>query len=130
MFFKGALLEDTHGKLQSQGENTQSAMRIEFTDDAQVKKAIVASYVKQAIKVEKSGLKAEFKAKDKLELPEEFSRVLDADAKLAKAFAGLSPGRQRGYFLHLTGAKQSNTRTLRVEKCIPKILAGKGFHDR
>lgn len=129
MFFKGALLEDTHGLLRSQGENTQSALRLEFTSEAQIKKAVLKSYVKQAILVEKSGATVDFKAKRELELPEELSQILQKDRKLAKAFHALTPGRQRGYVLHFTGAKQSQTRTARIEKCIPKILAGRGMHD-
>ncbi|HEU5072697.1 MAG TPA: DUF1801 domain-containing protein, partial [Polyangiaceae bacterium] len=73
MFFKGALLEDTHGLLRSQGENTQSALRLEFTSEAEVKKTVLKSYVKQAIEVEKAGTKVDFKAKRELELPEELS---------------------------------------------------------
>jgi uncharacterized protein YdeI (YjbR/CyaY-like superfamily) len=130
MFFKGALLKDAHGLLRSQGQNTQSAMRLEFTSEAQVRKAVVASYVKQAIAVEKAGLKVDLKAKRELELPEELARILGKDRRLAKAFYTLTPGRQRGYVLHFTGAKQSQTRTARIEKCIPDILAGKGMHDR
>ena len=130
MFFKGALLEDTHGLLRSQGENTQSAMRLEFTSEAQVRKAVVQSYVKQAIAVEKAGLKVAFKAKDELELPEELTQMLQKDRRLAKAFDALTPGRRRGYVLHFTAAKQSQTRTARIEKCMPRILAGKGLNDR
>ena len=130
MFFKGALFEDTHGLLRSQGENTQSALRLEFTSEAQVKKAVVASYVKQAILVEKSGLTVDFKAKRELELPEELTQILQKNRKLAKAFHALTPGRQRGYVMHFKGAKQSQTRTARIEKCIPKILAGLGMNDR
>lgn len=130
MFFKGALLQDTHGLLRSQGENTQSAMRLEFTSEAQVKKAILKAYVKQAIAVEQSGLKVDFKAKRELELPEELTQMLQKDRKLAKAFHALTPGRKRGYVLHFTGAKQSQTRTARIEKCVPKILAGVGMNDR
>ena len=48
----------------------------------------------------------------------------------AKAFHALTPGRQRAYVLHFTGAKQSKTRTARIEKCIPKFLAGKGLNER
>jgi uncharacterized protein YdeI (YjbR/CyaY-like superfamily) len=48
----------------------------------------------------------------------------------AIAFDALTPGRQRGYVLHFTGAKQSKTRTARIEECIPKILAGKGMQNR
>src|SRR5688572_959702 len=129
MFFKGALLKDTHKLLRSQGENTQSALRLEFTSEAQIKKSVLQSYVKQAIAVEKAGLKVDFKAKRELELPEELTQILKKDRKLAKAFDALTPGRQRGYVLHFTGAKQSSTRTARIEKCIPKILAGMGMHD-
>lgn len=130
MFFKGALLQDTHGLLRSQGENTQSALRLEFTSQAQITKATLKSYVKQAIAVEKAGLKVAFKAKHELELPPELSDVLQKDRKLAKAFEALTPGRRRGYVLHLNGAKQSRTRAARVQKCIPNILAGLGFNDR
>ena len=130
MFFKGALFEDTHGLLRSQGENTQSALRLEFTSEAQVKKAVVKSYALQAIEVEKAGLKVEFKAKTQLELPDELTEILKKDGKLAKAFHALTPGRQRGYVMHFTAAKQSTTRTSRIKKCIPDILAGRGMHDR
>lgn len=129
LFFKGALLQDTHGLLRSQGENTQSALRLEFTSEASVKKTVVKSYVKQAILVEKAGVQVDFKAKRELELPQELTQMLQKNRKLAKAFQSLTPGRQRGYVLHFNGAKQSQTRTARIEKCIPKILAGLGMHD-
>ena len=130
MFFKGALLKDTHGLLRSQGQNTQSALRLEFTSEAQVKKAVLKSYVQQAIAVEKAGLKVAFKAKEELELPDELTKILKKDRKLAKAFNSLTPGRQRGYVLYFNGAKQSQTKIARIEKYAPKILAGLGFNDR
>ena len=130
MFFKGALLEDTHGLLRSQGENTQSALRLEFQSEAEIKKTVLKSYVKQAIDAEKSGRKVDFKAKRQLELPDELTEFLQRDRRLAKAFDALTPGRQRGYVLYFMGAKRSETRTARIEKCIPKILEGLGFHDR
>ena len=129
MFFKGALLNDTHGLLRSQGENTQSALRLEFTSEAQIKKAVLKDYVKQAIAVEKAGLKANFKAKDELELPEELTQILQKDRRLAKAFHSLTPGRQRSYVLHISAAKQAQTRIARIEKNIPKILAGLGMNE-
>ena len=130
MFFKGVLLEDTHGLLQIQGENSQAARRLEFRSEAQIVKKVLKSYVKQAVAVEKAGRRVEFKAKHELELPEELTRMMKRDRALARAFEALTPGRRRGYVLHFTGAKQSKTRTSRIEKCVPKILAGKGFHDR
>ena len=129
MFFKGALFEDTLGLLRSQGENTQSALRLEFTSEAQITKNVVKFYVKQAIAVEKAGLKVDFKARRELEVPDELTQVLKKDRSLAKAFHALTPGRQRAYVLYFMGAKQSQTRTARIEKCIPNILAGLGMND-
>ncbi|WP_043770054.1 YdeI/OmpD-associated family protein [Algiphilus aromaticivorans] len=130
MFFKGALIQDVYGLLRTQGENTQSAMRLEFTGKDQIKTAVVKAYVEQAIAVEQAGLEVDFKAKNELELPEELVRILNEDSKLAKAFQALTPGRRRGYVLHFTGAKQSKTRIARIERSIPKILAGVGINDR
>jgi uncharacterized protein YdeI (YjbR/CyaY-like superfamily) len=130
MFFKGALLKDTHKLLKSQGENTQSALRLEFRSEKDIKKTVVKGYIKQAIDVEKKGLKVDFKAKRELELPEELTAMFKKHKKLEKAFAALTPGRQRAYCLHFAGAKQSATRTSRIEKVIPKILEGKGMNDR
>jgi uncharacterized protein YdeI (YjbR/CyaY-like superfamily) len=129
MFFKGALLNDTYGLLRSQGENTQSALRLEFTSEAQIKKTQVSAYAKQAIAVEKAGLTVDFKAKRELELPAELSTILERDRKLAKAFHALTPGRQRAYVMHFTSAKRPETRIARIEKCAPKILAGEGLND-
>lgn len=130
MFFKGALLKDPEGRLRSQGANTQSALRLEFTSASQITGTVVKPYVAQAIAVEKAGLKVDFKARRELDLPDELTRVLAKDRKLAKAWGALTPGRRRGYVLLFTGAKRSETRTARIEACTPKILAGKGFNDR
>jgi uncharacterized protein YdeI (YjbR/CyaY-like superfamily) len=129
MFFKGALLKDTHGLLRTQGENTQAALRLEFRSEADIKKAVLRSYVKQAIAVEKAGLKVDFPAKRELELPEELTFAMKKNKKLAKAFSSLTPGRQRGYVLYFTSAKQSATRAARIEKSVPKILAGLGMNE-
>ena len=129
LFFKGALLKDEHRLLRSQGANTQAALRLEFRSAAEIRKSVVQSYVKQAIAVEKAGLSVDFKAKRELELPEELARLLEKNRRLAKAFGALTPGRKRAYVLHISGAKQSKTRTARAQKHVPRILEGKGPHD-
>ena len=65
--------------------------------EAEIEKAVVQSYAKQAIAVAKAGLTVDFKAKRELELPDELTRVLRKDRKLAKAFDALTPGRRRAY---------------------------------
>ena len=129
MFFKGVLLDDTHGLLREQGENTQSAMRLEFTSPSQIKVSIVNAYVKQAIAVEQAGLKVGAPTRRALDLPEELAAALAKNRALAKAFNALTPGRQRAYAMHINGAKQAATRAARVEKCAPAILAGLGLNE-
>ena len=130
MFFKGALLSDPAGILQSQGPNSRSARRLCITSVEDVSRLAetVGAYVAEAVAIEDAGL--EVGPAPELELVEELQVRLDADADLRAAFEALTPGRRREYHLHISGAKQATTRTSRVEKCVPKILAGKGFRDR
>lgn len=131
LFFKGALLKDPQGVLIMQSENTQSARQMRFTSLADVKRleTTLKAYVAEAISVEKAGLKVAFKPTTEFSMPEEFQQQLDGIKGLKKAFEALTPGRQRAYLLHFSSAKQAKTRTSRVEKCIPQILAGKGLDD-
>lgn len=129
LFFKGALMKDPSSILVQQTENVQAARQIRFTSADEIRRManMLKSYVQEAIEVEKAGLKVEFKKE--FEIPEEFQSRLDDNPGLKTAFEALTPGRQRGYILHFSGAKQSKTREARVEKCIPQILEGKGIDD-
>ena len=132
LFTKGALLEDPKGLLVQPGENSQSARQMRFTSLAQITKleTTVKRYVRAAADVEKAGLKVAFKKSTDLVYPKEFQDRLDRNTALREAFLKLTPGRQRQYHLHFTGAKQSATREARVEKAIPLILDGMGLNDR
>lgn len=131
MFFEGILLDDPKGLLEEQGENTHAARRLTFKSPEDVKKraAVVRGFARQAIANKKAG-RAAPKREQRLVLVEELRARLEADAALKAAFEGLTPGRQREYNLHIGGAKQSKTRASRVDRCVPKILEGKGFRDR
>ena len=131
LFMKGALLKDPKGILIQQTKNVQSARQIRFTNVNEIikLKATIKATIREAVDVEKAGLKVEFVKSTALVYPEEFQSRLDKDPKLKKAFAALTPGRQRAYNLFFSAAKQATTREARVEKCIPKILAGKGPDD-
>ena len=130
LFLKGALLKDPKKILIQQTENVQSARQIRFTSVKEIAglKSVLKTYIKQAIEVEKAGLKVEFK-KTPGPIPEEFQKQLDGSAALKKAFEALTPGRQRAYILFFSSAKQSATREARVAKCKPQILKGKGLDD-
>lgn len=132
LFFKGALLSDTNGILIQQTKNVQAARQIRFTNAKEIVKlkAVLKAYIFEAIEIEKAGLKVKLKKTEEFNMPEEFKKKLEKDKKLNAAFNALTPGRQRGYLLHFSQAKQSTTREARIEKCKPQILKGKGFNDR
>jgi uncharacterized protein YdeI (YjbR/CyaY-like superfamily) len=131
MFFKGVLLKDAKRILIQQTENMQSTRQIRLTSVAEIAamKATLRSYIQEAIDVEKAGLTVKLKKTSDYKVPEEFKKQLDQKPALKKAFAALTPGRQRGYLFHFAGAKQSKTREARIEKCKPLILQGKGLLD-
>jgi uncharacterized protein YdeI (YjbR/CyaY-like superfamily) len=131
LFHKGSLLRDPKRVLIQQTKNVQAARQIRFTSVQEVTKLAktVKDYLREAIEVERAGLKVPFKKTEELELPEEFKSKLAANAKLRAAFGALTPGRQRGYIFHFSQPKLSTTRTARVEKHIPRILKGLGLDD-
>ncbi len=130
MFFKGGLLKDPEGILEVQGPNSRAGYRIRFTcvQDVVSRESSIDACIREAIDVEKSGLRME-KAKD-LAYPEELVAKFDDDAEFKAAFDRLTPGRKRGYIIHFSGARQSKTAVARIEKCRSGILNGKGLQDR
>jgi len=131
LFFKGALLKDPQDILVVQTENVQAARQVRFTNVGQIREiaAVLKSYIREAMEVEKAGLTVSFKKTDEFAMPEEFQNKLDTDPALKKAFEALTPGRQRAYLLHFSSAKQSKTREARIEKSRQKIFDGIGPNE-
>jgi len=132
LFHKGALLNDSHNILVQQTENVQSARQIRFTKPEEITniKSILKAYIFEAIEVEKAGLQVKLKKTSEFKMVDEFKQALENNPQLQSAFKSLTPGRQRGYLLYFSQAKQSKTRVSRIEKSIPKILEGKGYNER
>lgn len=131
LFFKGALLKNTKGILIQQTENVQAARQIRFSSVKEIVKMekTLKAYIYEAIEVEKAGLKVNLKKTTEFKMPEEFKNKLDKSPALKTAFYALTPGRQRGYLLYFSAAKQSKTRESRIEKYTKQILSGKGLDD-
>ncbi len=131
LFYKGALLKDTNNILIQQTKNVQSARQLRFTNLKEVLelKPIIKAYIFEAIEFEKAGLEVQMKKTSDFKIPDEFKIALEHNSELKTAFYKLTTGRQRGYLLYFTGAKQSKTRESRVEKSISKIINGKGLND-
>lgn len=131
LFFKGALLSDTHNILIQQTENVQAARQIRFTDAGEIagQRSILKAYIYEAIEVEKAGLKVNLKQTEDFAVAHEFQQKLNTIPALKTAFEALTPGRQKAYLLHFSQPKQASTREARVEKWMPQILNGKGLND-
>lgn len=132
LFHKGVLLKDTNGILIQQTENVQSARQIRFTNSKEIidLKSTIKAYIFEAIEVEKAGLEVKMKKTSEFKMPDELKQAFENNSDFETAFYNLTPGRQRGYLLYFSQAKQSKTRESRIEKSIPKIFYGKGMNDK
>lgn len=130
-FFNGAALKDEKALLVKAGVNTQSARQMRFINVQEITKfkSVIKSYVKEAIENEKQGIKSTSTENVEPIIVEELEAIFKKKAPLKKAFAALTPGRQRAYLIHFSGAKQAATRVARIEKYIDAILAGRGIND-
>ena len=129
-FIKGQLIPDPKGLLELPGPNSREGRILRYThlsQAVQLEKEI-RTYLQEAIIVERSGKKAAPSSSPQM-LPDELQQKFTEHPGLETAFFALTPGRLRGYLIHFSGAKQSPTRLSRIEKCIPKIFAGKGMMD-
>jgi uncharacterized protein YdeI (YjbR/CyaY-like superfamily) len=130
-FFQGALLKDPKKVLVQLGQ-LQAARMMKFTSvmDIAAKAATIKAYVREAIAVEKAGLRMERRKTADFPVPAELTELFRKDPRFKRAFETLTPGRQRSYLHHFAAAKQSATRVARIEKAMPAIFAGKGFLER
>lgn len=128
-FFNGAHLTDPKGLLIKPGEHTRFGrqLRLENIEDIGKKKSFIKKLIKESILTEAD-------ASTKVEVAptivvEELNTIFKKNALLKKAFESLTPGRQRGYLIFFSGAKQSETRIARIEKYTNQIMCGKGLTD-
>ncbi len=130
-FFKGTLIKDNHSLLEKPGENSQAIRIMKFKNIQEIKdiEHLIPSYIKEAISIEKKGLIVDSKSINEHPIIIELQEILDNNPAFKKAFEGLTPGRQRGYHIYFSGAKQSKTRKSRIEKYTPRILKGIGYYD-
>jgi uncharacterized protein YdeI (YjbR/CyaY-like superfamily) len=131
MFFKGALLSDTDNILVQPTENSNTGRQLRFTNTKEILKLKrnILSYIFEAIEIEKSGAKIDAKKTSDYTMPEELNTKFKELPELKTAFEKLTPGRQRGYLLHFSQAKQSATRLSRIEKNMEAIFNGKGLNE-
>ena len=130
-FFQGALLKDRKKVLVQLGQvHAGRVMKFTSAKDITAKAATIKAYVREAIAVEKAGLRMKRKKTSEYPVPEELRERLHGDPRFKRAFDALTPGRQRSYLYHFAAAKRSATRAARIEKAMPAIFEGRGFLER
>jgi uncharacterized protein YdeI (YjbR/CyaY-like superfamily) len=130
-FFQGALLKDPKKLLVQLGQvHAGRVMKFTSAKDITACAATIKAYVREAIAVEKAGLRMKPKSTADYPVPEELTERFRQDARFKRAFEALTPGRQRSYLYHIGAAKQSATRRARIEKVMPAIFEGRGFLER
>ena len=130
-FFQGALLKDPKNVLVQLGQvHAGRVMKFHSAKDIKAQAATIKAYVREAIAVEKAGLRMTKKRTSDLPVPEELSEEFRRNPRFKRAFEALTPGRQRGYLYHFAGAKQAVTRRARIEKAMAAIFEGRGFLER
>ena len=130
-FFRGAELKAGEGLLESAGENAQASTQFRFRSLQEVhsQQGVLVTLLDEAIQLERAGAKKRV-ATPEMAMAEELALLLAADAALHAAWEALTPGRRRSHLLHITGAKQAETRVRRAEACSAFILDGRGFNER
>lgn len=130
-FFKGSLMKDPENAMFTPGKNSQAARQLRFTTVGEINanQKLILHYINEAIELEQSGAKVDFKEKKALVFPPELIQIMNDDPAFRKAFEALTPGRQRGYNLFFSNAKQSITRATRIQRYKQQIFDGKGLND-
>src|SRR3954463_6330479 len=130
-FFQGALLKDPKKVLVQLGQvHAGRVMKFTSAKEIAAKAATIKAYVREAIAVEKAGLRMKPKKTSDFPIPEELTERFRREPRFKRAFEALTPGRQRSYLYHFAAAKQSATRAARIEKAMPAIFEGRGFLER
>jgi uncharacterized protein YdeI (YjbR/CyaY-like superfamily) len=130
-FFQGALLKDPK-KLLVQLGRVQAGRVMKFTSakDITAMAVTIKAYVREAIAVERAGLRVKPRSTSDYPVPEELTERFRKDPRFKRAFEALTPGRQRSYLYHFAAAKKSETRAARIDKAMPAIFEGRGFLER
>ena len=130
-FHNGVFLTDKYKVLiNAQEGKTKSLRQWRFTSITEIDEKKITAYVKEAIEVEKKGLRITPEKFQPVEMPDVLSTALQKNKKLKTCFETLTPGRQKEYILYIEEAKQAATREKRMEKIKPLILEGRGLNDK
>ena len=131
-FHQGVFLKDEHNLLINAQEGKTKALRqMRFESKADINKAAVLAYVKEAIENQHAGKEIKPKKPSKsVVIPNELKTALESNSEMNSAFKALTTGKQREYCEYISEAKRDATKQKRLEKITPMITKGVGLHDK
>ena len=116
-FFRGTAMKDPK-RLFVHGETNRHIRGIKFTDARQVNETALLAYVREAVKLNERGVKAEEK---KIALPSDFRTALRKNRKALEFFQSSSYTNRKEYVQWITGAKMKETRVRRLKTAVSKL---------
>jgi uncharacterized protein YdeI (YjbR/CyaY-like superfamily) len=120
-FFKGSLMKDPYNILK-EGESNLNTRSVNFKSVDEINEKIISEYVKEAVKINKSGKKPE---KTELEIPSDMKKVLKANSDAKKIFDKLAYTHKKEYILWIKEAKKEETRERRLGRFVQMLISGK-----
>lgn len=130
-FHQGALLADDAGVLINAQEGKTRALRQwRMTSAKDIKATVVRRYVNESVANINAGREIRARTSSSIEIPKQLSSALRRTKGATAAFRELRPGLKREYAEFIASAKREDTKTRRIEKILPMILAGCGLNDR
>ena len=130
-FHQGVFLEDTAQRLVNAQEGKTSGMRqMRFTHGKEIDKKLIVAYIAESIVNQKAGKVIQPSPAKKIPVPPELKSLIDANPKLDKAFAALTPAQRNLYNEYISSAKRANTKERRLDEIQQMILAGKTMADK
>lgn len=130
-FMRGALLDDPGNVLEQPGSH-RSLRQIRFRSPREVAalEPVIRDYIRRAIILTREDRRIAPQADGDIPMPAELEEALAADPALGSAFVALTPGRRRGWMLHVGTARKPATRTARILRGRENILALRGPDGR
>ena len=130
-FYNGVFLKDPYKVLMNAQEGrTKSLRQWRFTSREEIDKKKILEYLKEAIEVEKKGLKMQPEKFKSLPVSDRLLSELKKNKNLKASFEKLTPGKQKEYIIYINEAKQEQTQIKRLEKIKLMILQGVGLNDK
>jgi len=130
-FFQGALLEDKAKILvNAQAGKTKALRQWRFTSKNQIDTRRIKAYLKEATALAESGKEIKADRSKPVTIPPELKKALQARKNAKANFENMTKGKQREYADYISDAKREETKSKRLEKIIPMILANQGLNDK